>query len=94
MKAPPPKRVWRVGKAGLNYIDLEWDSVTGADKYIVYMNDTEVQESSKVKTTVGKLGQNTLHYFRVASVNIAGVGSWSNSTTIRTSDISELTSII
>ena len=81
------------GPAGLKYIVLSWEKSNGADKYVIYVNDTTNSkpiETQKTEYMIQNLEQNTLYNFKVASVNLAGIGD--NATIVlKTSDIREFT---
>jgi len=88
--ADPPEALEQSGIAGLRYIVLTWQKSDGADRYVVYVNDTEKRafETKYLEIQIRNLEQNKVYNFTVASVNLAGVGD-STSITLRTSDICE-----
>ena len=88
--ADPPTQIKQSGIAGLKYIVLTWEKSDGADKYVVYVNDTQMRaiETDKLELQIRELEQNKMYRFSVASVNLAGVGD-NTSIILKTSDICE-----
>lgn len=77
------------GESGLEYIDLTWKPVKGAEKYVIYVNNTKTMETTKTAASIKNLHRSTYYSLKVATVNMAGEGNASKPEIFRTSDISE-----
>ena len=70
---------------GLNQVSLSWNSVTGADNYTIYWdNSSNVTSSSNsinitnTSYTHTRMDNGTNYYYKIASVNSSGTGSLSS----------------
>ena len=67
-----------------NSVNLDWDAVSEAEKYIVYQDGVAVTEVTTPTTQISGLTQDTEYSFQVAAVRGSETSAKSNTATIRT----------